>query len=142
MAMNTILLESAGVPQLNERSAVAAITPGDFLERSLIGSYQRQSTAGQPGPKLVALEQDLIGQGIDDDYAVGESVRAVYATPGNWIYAFVPAGAAAIVVGDDLQFDGTGCLIKAVAGTVVATSLQDVNNSAGASKARIEIEMV
>lgn len=166
---NTIILNSVGAVHLKESYANGTITPGDFLERATDGDFQRHSTAEIAGPKLIALENDLEGDGIDDNYASGDNVRAAYLKPGDEVYAFVPASAAAIVIGDNLVFDGTGCLIKGdrVAATalstsdtytdaavnaavdsaiegarIVATALEAVDNSGGGSKARIRIEML
>ena len=108
---NTILLRNIDT-FLKEAPGNGTITPGDFLERATDGDFQRQSTSGQPGPILIALENDLEGDGIDDDYASGDNIRAAYLRPGDEVYAFVAASAAAIVIGDELVFDGAAGVKK------------------------------
>lgn len=120
---STIILNSVGRVHLKETFANGVITPGDFLERATDGDLQRQSTLGQPGPKIIALENDLKGGEITDNYASGDNVRAAYVKPGDEVYAFVPANAPAIVIGDRLIFDGTGCVKKATSQTDLAGTL-------------------
>jgi hypothetical protein len=166
---NTILLNSVGHTHLKEAPAAGTITPGDFLERATDGDFQRQATAKVCGPKLIAIENDLVSGLISTDYAAADNVRAAYLKSGDEVYAFVPASAAAIVIGDHLVFDGTGCVIKgdksaaaalstgntytdaavnsgidaAIEGArIVATALEAVDNSGGGSKARIKIEIL
>lgn len=139
---NTILLNSVGHTHLKESPANGVITPGDFLERATDGDFQRQSSAGQAGPNLIAVENDLIGDEITDDYATGENVRANFLKNGDEVFAFVAASAAAIVIGDGLVFDGAGGVKKVTAEVVVATALEAVDNSGGGSKERIRIEML
>lgn len=110
---NTILLNSVGTIHKKEAPANGAVTPGDFLERATDGDFQRQSTAGQPGPKLVALQNEAVGGLISTDYATGSNVIAAYVKPGDEVYGFVAASAAAIVIGDELIFDGAGGFKKA-----------------------------
>lgn len=124
---STILLNSVGQVHLKEAPGNGVVTPGDFLERATDGDLQRQSTLGQPGPKIIALENDLEGDGISDDYASGDNIRSAYLKSGDEVYAFVPANAPAIVIGDELIFDGTGCVKKAIsqadlAGTLTGTT--------------------
>lgn len=134
---NTIILNSVGAVHLKESYANGTITPGDFLERATDGDFQRHSTAEIAGPRLIALENDLEGDGIDDNYASGDNVRAAYLKPGDEVYAFVPASAAAIVIGDHLVFDGTGCVIKGdrVAATALALNTSNAYTDAAVNTA-------
>jgi hypothetical protein len=134
---NKILLRSGNIPFVKYSLANGASTPGDILERATDGDFQRNSTAGGSGPLLVCDTNDIGGE-ITESYATADNVRAFYAQPGDEIYAFVPANAAAIVIGDELILDGTGCFIKATAialgasgltGTVTGT-MADVANIA------------
>jgi len=119
---STIILQSVDTQHLKESPANGTITPGDFLERATDGDFQRQSTLGVAGPKLIALENDLTSGLISTDYATGDRVRAAYPKSGDEVYAFVPANAAAIVIGDKLIFDGTGCV-------KIATSQADLTGT-------------
>jgi hypothetical protein len=158
---NTIYLSGNGL--VKEGKAGGAITPGHAIKRNSSNEFVVQSTANSKGPKLFAVENTSAGKAISDDYASGDNVVARYAQSGDVIYALVPASAAAIVIGDSLVFDGTGCVIKgtdpvalstsdtytdaavntAVNGAaIVATALEAVDNSAGAAEARLKIEVL
>jgi len=139
---NTIVLNSVGTLHLKEAPANGAISPGDFLSRATDGDFQRQATASINGPKLIAVENDLVAGTITDDYATGDNVRATYLKSGDEVYAFVAASAAAIVIGDVLEFDGVGGVKKGASGVTVATALEAVDNSGGGAKARIRIELI
>jgi hypothetical protein len=134
---STILINSVGQVHFKEAPANGTVTPGDFLERATDGDLQRQATSEVAGPKLIALENDLEGDSISDDYASGDNVRAAYLKPGDEVYAFVPASAAAIVIGDHLVFDGTGCVIKGdkVAATALALSTANTYTDAAVNTA-------
>lgn len=120
---STIVLNSVGIPHLKEAPANGAITPGHFLERATDGDFQKKSTAGVAGPKLIAVQNDSVGGLISTAYATGDNVQARYLKSGDEVYAFVPAAAAAIVIGDELIFDATGCVIKATSQADLAGTL-------------------
>lgn len=175
---NTILLNSVGTTFLKEAACASVadgiITPGDFIERHTDGKFRRASAEGSY-TKLVALENDLISGEITDNYGTDSRVRAAYVQPGDEVYAQVPAGASAIVVGDRLKIDLGGTVSKFSYNvsvddinlstgdtytdgavnlavntmadsinqqTYVATALEAIDNSVGATKARIKIEIV
>jgi hypothetical protein len=88
---------------------------------------------------------------MDLPYAIGDSVRWILPRPGDLLYCWVPAAAAAIVEGDDLVSDGAGNLKKATAATAVTVGIsrqivgkaaEAVNNSGGGSPARIRVRVV
>lgn len=152
---NTIFLKGRG--QVKEANAGGAITPGHLLNRNTAGSFVVHAAAGGNASPIFAMEKDYVGKEISVAYASGERVQALYAAPGDEVYALVPASAAAIVVGDFLESNGDGTLKKYVARTVaeggaasyevfdrriVARAIEAVDNSAGGSAARIRVEVV
>lgn len=148
-AQNTIVLKGNGIRK--ERAAEAAITPGDLIEVTSTGTVQRHSTAGGNAQRAFAVENEVVGKEISEDYAAGDNVLYEVLPPGCEVNALVAAGAAAIVKGDYLESDGTGKLRKlatsaatseAQRASVVAVALEDVDNSAGGSPARIIVELM
>ena len=71
---------------LKEREADAAITPGDLVEIMTTGNLRRHATLGGAAQRAFALENDLIGKGIDDDYAAGETCRYGVYQPGAEVF--------------------------------------------------------
>lgn len=135
----TVLLK--GSPVGCEALAGGAITPGHLIQLGSAGTLTVHSSAGLFTPVYIARENELIGNGISDAYASGDTVPYWHCKPGDEIYALVPASAAAIVIGDFLESAGDGTLRKVAAyltdnsGGSANTTLQDI----GASPAEAEI---
>jgi len=136
----TILLK--GNPIRKEGAAGGAITPGHLLKRTSTGTFVVHDSADAAVAKAFALEADLIGNGIDDAYAADDQVQVAYCRPGDEIYALLPAAAGAVVVGNFLQSNGNGCLKMLAGGTPIAVALEAVDNSGGATPARIKVEVI
>lgn len=144
----TIVLK--GVPIRKEGVASGAITPGHLVEFGGSNDLQVHSTAAGTARKAFAVENDLVGNGITDAYALGDQVQYVVCQSGVEIYALVAANATAIEKGDPLQSAGDGTLrIQSTdaatddtqRNSLVAYALEDVDNSAGGSVARIKVEI-
>lgn len=136
----TIDLYGKGIQ--NEAAALGAITPGMLIERGTNG-VQAHSTAGGPATPAFAVEYDLTGGTIDDDYAAGDQVIYRTFAPGSAVYALVAAGAAAIAGNALLQSAGDGTMLTAATDDVaVAQALEAVDNSGGSEVARIKIEII
>lgn len=143
---NTITLKNSGVRK--EKLAGGAITPGHLITVNSSDQAVVHPTAGGNARKAFAVENDLIGNGIGDAYASGDTVQFEVYQPGDEVYALVPAAAAAIVIGDALESNGDGTLV--LEGTTTATgdtdivvgyALEAVDNSGGGAVARIKIEV-
>ena len=100
---------------------------------------------------LFALENEVIGNPITEDYLDNDLVIAMFMPPGAEVYALVAASAAAIVRGDFLESAGDGTLRIATADAatdtaqreaMVATAIEDVDNSGGGTEARIKVEVL
>jgi hypothetical protein len=116
---HTIVL--AGDPERpTTKKAAEAITPGHlltFATGSDAGKLKKHATAGGNATPAFALEdftpdRHVTTEPIDTPYASGESVQWIVAEPGDLVYAWVPASAAAIVEGDFLESNGDGTLRK------------------------------
>lgn len=152
MAKNTIKLKKYS-DIIEEYEAAAAITPGMLIELTSAGKVQKHSSAGQFTEKMFALENELEGGGIDDDYASGDQVQCWIAGRGDQVYAFLADGEN-VTIGDILESHGDGCLQKAVAeaadsatypGSVVGVALEavDMSGSSGVDPSgRIKIRVI
>lgn len=108
--MNTIKAKCYNNVQL-EKVAVGAITPGMILEIDSAGEVQAHSTAGGNVMPYVALEDELQGNGISDDYAADDQVQVLVAQRGDEINAILTTSQT-IAVGDLLESAGDGTLQK------------------------------
>jgi len=143
---NTIILKGDGIRK--EADAAGTITPGHLVEFDASGDLVVHATAGGNARKAFAVENDLIGNGITDNYVSGDRVQYNVFRSGDEVYALVPAGAAAIAIEAALESAGDGTLVNvgtatATGGTdiVVAYALEAVDNSGGGTAARIKVEV-
>jgi hypothetical protein len=137
---NTILLKGRGIRK--EAVAGGTITPGDLLTINSSGNLIRHATASGAAAPLFAVENDLVGLTIDDNYDANDYVQSEYLFSGCEVLTNVAAAAAAIVIGDLLEADGAGGVRKLTNGVVIAQAIQAVDNSAGGSRARIQAVIV
>ena len=139
----------AGNPQFpQELPCSAAITPGHLVEIAS-GLLRRHATADGNAMTAFAREEQtpnrtVVTEAIDTPYPAGDTVQWMITRPGDLVYAWLPASAAAIVAGDFLASNGDGTLHKAVTGAtfleaIVATAAEAVNNSAGGTPVRIRV---
>jgi len=124
-----------------ERPASATITPGSLVRLKSDGTFIPYDRAGKRASAQFAVEQELFGKGIDDDYVSGDLVQTEVFKSGDRVLAFLAADAAAVVEGDLLQPAGDGSV--QITGTDYAEAcvqaLESVDNSAGSSIARIMV---
>jgi len=108
MALHTIKIKKYQ-DIIEEYTAVSAITPGELLELTSAGEVQAHSDAGQNAERLFALEDELQGNDIDDDYSADDKVQVWVAQTGEWVYAWLAEGQD-VSIGDFLESDGAGAL--------------------------------
>lgn len=126
----------------NEAEALAAITPGMLIERGS-GGVQAHSTAGETATPAFAVENGMVGRGIDDAYADGDQVIYKTFSPGSAVYALAHAGGTAITINAFLKSGGDGTLELATDDEVViAQALEAVDNSGGSEAVRIKVEVI
>lgn len=154
----TILLVGKETSIMKELIAAGTITPGHLVEIDSNGKWKVHATAGGPAIRAFAVEADLNGKGIDDNYAANDWCYSWIVPNGAEVNALVAASATAIVAGDKLESAGDGTLRKATTasgltvpsgggtvvlpGNVVAIALKAVDNSGGATPARIPVLIV
>lgn len=137
----TIILKGKERSVMKELVAAATITPGMQVALTSAGKWTPQATALVQSLSAWAVEYDLTGRGIDDNYSANDWVQAFIVPPGSEINALIPASAVAIVIGDPVTSNGNG-MVKKANGTTDITlgyALQAVDNSAGGSAVRLQI---
>jgi hypothetical protein len=139
--------------RVKEAACSEAITPGHLVDFTTAGLLRKHTTAGVNAVPRFALEQDYAGDTIDTAYAVNEQAKYIVGQPGDEFYAWIPAGAAAIVIGDFLESAGSGNLRKHTPPAnlsaaapqykaIVGRALEAKDNSAGGTAVRLLVEVV
>ena len=126
MAYNTIKIKKHA-DVIEEFEAHATITPGMLLKLNSDNEvYAHDTAAGNVVPIMFALEDELQGHGIDDDYSAGDQVQVWIPGRGDVVNALL-RDEQTITIGELLESDGEGKLQSHVAvagdsttGTVVA----------------------
>lgn len=128
----TIVVKGGGIRK--EAEAATAITPGHFLQLNAAGTVSFSSVAEATANKQVriAVENEVVGKGTDDNYAIGDWVLFEVLQRGAEFYAVVAAGTAAIASGAPLNVSTDGSVVSGAQGVAnVATALEAVDNSGG-----------
>ncbi len=114
MSVNTIVLRGKLAQYHEERRASGILSPGHLLKIDSDGKVLKHATVGGRSTYF-AKEDPLAGKTVDGAFAVGDLVPYHVAQPGDRIQARLPAGAAAVVIGNTLISNGDGCLVKSFA---------------------------
>ena len=127
-----------------ERAAGGTITPGELVEVDSSGDFIRHNSAAAAHAHSFAIENEMQGDNITEDYLITEQTQVNYQRPGNEVYAWLAAGENA-AIGDILESDGAG-LLQALSGTnqqPVGFALEALDLSAsGVAAARIKIKIM
>lgn len=140
-----IVLIGPDKPVYNERIATEAITPGMFVNTVAAGTVEKNdlvSATDQPPHKEIAVENDIYGGGIDDDYATGSCVLSQVLQPGCEVNALVAAGADAIAYDAYVTFAAGGFVAVGTVATAIGMAREAVDNSGGGTAARIRIIII
>ncbi len=141
MSYNTIKLKKY-VDIIEEFKAHETITPGMLLSLNSDNEVQKHASAGMDvNGKMFALEDELQGHGLDDNYAAGDVVQVWCTVPGENVYAILADGEN-VAIGDALESNGAGYLRKHTADSagiveypnaIVAIALEakDLSGSSG-----------
>ncbi len=122
MAYNTIVLKQFGEMVKEELEANAAITPGMLIEEMTTGKVRKHASANGSAKAMFALEDELQGKDIDEDYAAGDRVACWHPRRGDQVYALLADGEN-VAINDLLASNGDGFLQKFVGG---ASTLEDL----------------
>lgn len=144
----------SGEPNRQQREAGGVITPGDFLALGS-GDTVTRAVAGAVSLRWIALENDIVGDGITDDYASGEAVQIHSCRPGDRVLGTLELGQN-IAVGDRLELAANGKLVSYTQDSaaseqerfVIAVALEAINASSSSAfteagtSLRIKVEIV
>ena len=108
MAKHTIKIKKY-LDVVEEYEAAAAITPGHLVEFTSAGKVQKHSTANGDALPMFALEDEMQGNSISDDYSSGDQVQVWIPQRGAQVYAILANGENASV-GSWLSSNGDGTL--------------------------------
>lgn len=106
MSYNTIKLKKY-FDVIEEYTAAATITPGMILEHTTADKVQAHSAAGQNVIPIIALEDELQGNGIDDNYSADDQVQCWVPLRGEIAYLILEDGENA-AIGNLLESAGDG----------------------------------
>lgn len=143
MAYKTILLKSCCDIRL-ERAAGGTVTPGHLVQLNSGNTFSVHASAAQkPAPLMVALEDELQGKGIDDDYVstYAQRVQAAVLRPGDEFYAIL-ATSQTISIGDKLESAGDGTVREMALSSVddpqnpVAVAMEAVTTTGAVARIR------
>lgn len=156
---HTIIIKNVENAVQNEGTAGGTITPGMLVMLNSSSQVVVHNVAGGSVPeKAFALEDDLQGRGITDNYdsTTYKNVRYQVCPPGTEVYALIAANAH-IAVGDKLESNGNGYLREHIVqspgagatspavgirtGQVVAVALEakDSTSPVGAGRLRVRV---
>ena len=133
-----------------EAVAGGAITPG-MLVQGFPGSTVVHGTAAGNARKAFALENDLVGKGVTDAYASGETVQVGVFASGAEVYAILNTGQNVTAIGTALVSAGNGRLqafvpintdasnVPIPTDNIVAYALEAVNATSAAARIKVEV---
>lgn len=159
MATATILIKGNSSAIREELVNSGIVTPGQLLQRNSSNQVARHATSGGNQERLVALENDLVGDDIDTNYAASKRVQCRNCVPGDVMWMLLADGENATTGESYLESNGDGDLkvhtpiadsssasntlyYNAVVG--VALSTLDLSDSSGAdpSSRRIKVKII
>lgn len=131
-----------GCPMGKEGLAAAAgILPGMLVEGVPGGDVVPHATAGGVATPSFARPNEVIGKGIDDAYADGDTVLYGVSQSGHEVYGWIADGEN-IAAGDYLESAGDGTFVAVDTGTALVKALETVDNSTGGAAARMKLEVL
>jgi hypothetical protein len=136
MAKRTVKLLGEGIYNENDKAA-EAITPGHLVNFNSSGDLIKHASAAGRAAKTFALEREEMGDDIDDNYAIGDTVKVGHFGPGCIVYALVASGQN-LIKGDPLESAGNGTLKEGTT-NVIARSLDAPGAISVLTRVRAEI---
>ena len=112
MANNTIKVKKYS-DVIEEKVASGVITPGMLLIIDNADKVKAHNAVDKDATPIFALENELLGKGINDAYAIGEPVQCWIPYRGDIVNAILADGEN-VAIGDALTSSGTGMLKKHV----------------------------
>lgn len=119
--------------EIGDLACSEALCPGHLLERfnnSGVIRWRKHASAAGAGPRAFATEQSMLNKGVNDGYAANDLVEVSEGSGGSTFWALIASGQN-ITAGQKLESAGNGTLRAFASGVVLATSLENVNNTNG-----------
>ena len=142
-SFRTITIDS-DVP-VRESTASGAVTPGQLIEQNAATTYRRHAGAGAVAATIFAVEDDLQGKEIGEDYSTGSKLFFKNFRRGDKVFAMLENGQN-VAVNAFLVSNGNGNLKEdssPVGAPVVARALEAIDLSDSQDvDARILIEIM
>lgn len=108
MAIKTIMVQNFNMKR-EEGQAAGTIKPGHLIQENSSLNYVVHATAGGNAENFFAIEDELQGKNIDQNYTSGNRVQAVICRSGDVVYGRIANGQT-IAVGNYLESNGDGYL--------------------------------
>jgi hypothetical protein len=137
MAYNTIKVKKY-LDIVEEFTANATIYPGMLVEEMSTGKLRAHATAAGNAIPMFALEDELQGNDIDDNYADGDQVKFRIFLPGDVVNARL-ATSQVIAKDSKLESAGSGLLRALNAGTPIAVAREAVTTTTAVKRICAEI---
>ena len=109
-----------------EGIAAAAISPGHLLSVDATGKFAVNSVLLLRGQSLVAIENEVNGDGTDVAYAAADQVQAVAPQLGDVVYLKLKTGEN-VAIGARLESGAAGLVIETATGDSMFVALEAVN---------------
>lgn len=122
-------------------AAEAGILPGMLVDAVPGGDAAAHATAGGAAVPAFARANELVGNGIDVEYADGDTLLYGVSTSGDEVYGWIADGED-ITAGTLLESAGNGTFQKQDTGVAVAKAMETVDNSTGGAPARMKLEVL
>ena len=130
---------------VRESTASGAITPGQLVEQNALTTYRRHATQDGVGATTFAVEDDLQGKEISEDYSSGSKVFFKNFRRGDKAFAFLADGENASV-NSFLSSHGDGNLeveVSPVGKAIIARALEALNlTDSEVTPSRILVEIM
>lgn len=136
-------IQLKGTNHFEEGVAGGTVTPGMLVGLNSDNEVVAHASAGAACVPAFALEDALQGRTIADNYVEGELVFYAIGKPGDIYYAWLALGED-IAVGDLLESEGTGMLVKIDSGVAIAEALDaiDLSDSSTDADSRIRVRLL
>lgn len=129
MSKNTIKLKKY-LDIIEEYTAADTIKPGMLLEFDSDGKVNAHQVAGGNALPAFALEDEMQGNGIDDEYSADDKVQVWVTQRGEQVYA---------ILKDDENVDEGDFLVSAGNGELQELTAYEDADSLGAAEGRLSI---
>lgn len=135
-----------GDPIYDEKICSEAITPGHLVELipsgADAGQIRKHATAGGPAAPVFALEESIVGEGITDAYADGDSAQIAHFRRGDVVNAWLGTSEA-VEYGTKVESKGDGTLRTRTSGNFpIAEAIEAVSNVGGSSAVRVKVKVL